>query len=341
MPDIREFLDRLFWDGGGALPFDAFMAAALYDPEHGYYTAGIEEVGGSRGDFATAATLSQGLGQAIAAWIQEEIAHHAWRGPVALIEIGGGNGALAATVLKALGWLGRRRIRYHLVEVSSVLRKRQRKRLGRSVVAWHVSPAAALEATGGRALIFSNELIDAFPAKWLRREGERWREVWVRYEAGKGLREEFREPSSDLDAARFSALSLPDPSEGQRVEVLPSCRHWLAELAGAWREGSMLTIDYGGATAAEIYARRPGGTLRGYFRHERVEGAGIYARFGKQDLTADVNFADLVAWGRELGIGTVALAPQRRFLERFGCGEDAMAGPGAGEAFWVLEQRRR
>ncbi len=340
MPNLRQFLDRLFSDRGGALPFDEFMAAALYDPTHGYYTAGIEEVGGCRGDFATAATLSQGLGRAIAGWIGEEIAHHAWRGPAALIEIGGGNGALAASVLKSLGWLGRRRIRYHLVEVSPVLREKQQTRLGRSVAAWHTSPAEALEAAGGRALIFSNELIDAFPAKWLRFEAGIWHEIWVRHETGKGLREEFRELPPDLDASRFSALSLPDPREGQRVEVLPSCRHWLGEWAGAWREGSMLTVDYGGATAAEIYVRRPGGTLRGYFRHERVEGAGVYARFGKQDLTADVSFADLVAWGRELGIEAVALSPQRRFLERFGCGTDVMAGSEAGETFQVLVQRR-
>jgi len=340
MPDTRQFLEHLFSDRGGAMPFDEFMAAALYDPEHGYYMAGIGDVGGSRGDFATAATLSHGLGCAIAAWIGEELAHHAWRGPVAVVEVGGGSGALAASVLKALGWFGRRRIRYHLVEVSPVLREKQRKRLGRAIAAWHDSPVAALKAAEGRTLIFSNELIDAFPAKWLRFDGGTWREVWVCYEEGKGLREEFREPSPGLDASRFSALALPDPPEGQRIEILPSCRHWLGELADAWREGSMLTIDYGGATAGEIYARRPGGTLRGYFRHERIEGAGIYARFGKQDLTADVNFADLAAWGQGCGIETVEFSPQCRFLERFGCGEDAMAESEAGDAFWVLEQRR-
>lgn len=340
MTGLLGFLERLFSARGGALPFDEFMAAALYDPVHGYYTAGIGEVGGRRGDFATAPTLSPGLGRAIAGWVREQIASHAWRGPVSLVEIGGGNGALAAEALKALGWLGRRRIRYHLVEVSPLLRERQRRRLGRSAVAWHASPAEALEAAGGRALIVSNELVDAFPAKWLRREGGAWREVWVRHGAGEGLREEFRELPSGLDASRFSALALPDPPEGQRIEILPSFRRWLAEWADAWREGSMLTIDYGGATAAEIYARRPGGTMRGYWRHERAEGAGIYARFGRQDLTADVNFADLVAWGRELGIGTAALSSQRSFLQRYGCGEDAMAAPGVGEAFWALEQRR-
>jgi SAM-dependent MidA family methyltransferase len=63
----------------------------------------------------------------------------------------------------------------------------------------------------------------------------------------------------------------------------------------------MLTIDYGANSAEEIYDRRPGGTMRAYHRQQRIEGGGIYARFGRQDLTSDVNFADLVRWGEALG----------------------------------------
>jgi SAM-dependent MidA family methyltransferase len=39
--------------------FSDFIARALYDPQRGYYTRRIRDVGGSRGDFATSATLSQ------------------------------------------------------------------------------------------------------------------------------------------------------------------------------------------------------------------------------------------------------------------------------------------
>ena len=102
----------------------------------------------------------------------------------------------------------------------------------------------------------------------------------------------------------------------------------------------MLTIDYGAATAAEVYHRRPGGTMRGYFRQERVEGGGVYARIGRQDLTADVNFADLIARGQKFGIETAGLSTQQEFFARFGMGKDAMAGDRAGAAFQVLEQRR-
>jgi SAM-dependent MidA family methyltransferase len=377
MPDLRHFLDRTFAASGGVLSFDEFMAAALYDPEHGYYTTGIGDVGGRGGDFATSATLSAGLARAIAGWIAEEITRLSWSGPVAVIEVGGGNGALAASVLKSLGWWRRRSIRYHLVEVSPVLRELQQAKLvkrrwslshlkergrprprtevprptsgpgaapllehGQAVV-WHESIADALAACGGRALIFSNELVDAFPAKWLRWDGTRWEEVCVSYEPSQGLGEIFRELQAGLSADHFSALALTKPPLGQRIEILPSFRKWLQDLAPHWLEGTMLTIDYGADSAEIIYDRRPGGTMRAYYRQQRIEGGGIYARFGRQDLTSDVNFADLVRWGEELGWETAGLGTQWEFLQRHGAETDLVAGDGVGEAFRVLALRNQ
>jgi SAM-dependent MidA family methyltransferase len=80
--------------------------------------------------------------------------------------------------------------------------------------------------------------------------------------------------------------------------------------------------------------------LRAYYKQERIEGAGIYQRFGKQDLTVDVNFTDLQNWGDEFDFDMVSESSQAEFLNRFGEGDDAMAGSGPGEAFRVLEQRR-
>ena len=87
MPDFRTFLQQRFDKSGGEMSFEDFMAMALYDPTFGYYTTGITDVGGRSGDFATAATLSESLGKAVAGWIKAEIRHHQWKGPVALIAI--------------------------------------------------------------------------------------------------------------------------------------------------------------------------------------------------------------------------------------------------------------
>ena len=343
MPDLRSTLQQRFEISGGEMSFEDFMAMALYDPEIGYYTTGISDVGGRAGDFATSASLSGALGKAIAGWVRSEMRTLLAKGsPVHLIEVGGGNGALAAAVLKSLGWWQRRKVRYHLVEISPRLQEKQRETLARHDVTWHSEITSALRSAEGRALIFSNELVDAFPAKWLRWNAAAgaWGEIFVRYDAATGLKEVFRPCPSDLDPETYSALALPNRPDGQRIEILPAFRHWIYNLSLHWKTGAMLTIDYGSPDASGVYHRRPAGTMRAYHRHQRIEGGGIYSRIGRQDLTADVNFADLVRWGEAQGWKTTRLVTQRKFLERFGAGTDLVAGEGVGEAFQVLVQRK-
>lgn len=343
MPDLRSILQHRFEISGGEMSFEDFMAMALYDPEIGYYTTGIADVGGRGGDFATSASLSGALGKAIAGWVRSEMKSLRGKGPVHLIEVGGGNGALAATVLKSLGWWQRRKVRYHLVEISPRLQEKQRETLTRYDVTWHAEINSALRAAEGRALIFSNELVDAFPAKWLRwnAAADAWEEIFVRYDAATGLKEVFRPCPSDLDPETYSALALANLRDGQRIEILPAFRDWINNLSLHWKAGAMLTIDYGSPDASGVYHRRSAGTMRAYFRHQRIEGGGIYSRIGKQDLTSDVNFADLVSWGEALGWETVGLVTQREFLHRFGVGTDPAAGEGVGEAFRVLALRNQ
>ena len=62
---LREYLPRLFSEAGGAISFERFMSEALYHPAFGYYSANIDAIGGSRGDFSTSATMSPLLGRAI------------------------------------------------------------------------------------------------------------------------------------------------------------------------------------------------------------------------------------------------------------------------------------
>jgi len=288
------------------------MAEALHHPRFGYYGARIADVG-RRGDFSTSATLSGRLGSAIASWAIARSAERGW-GSLHLIEIGAGNGQLAAAVLRRLGWLRRLRTDYLIVESSPILRARQEQLLHRRV-RWHDSVASALGALGGRALIFSNELADAFPCRLFEKTSEGWRELGVTLSPEGGLSECFA--GGPLDDPWFETLG--SLSVGQRVERHDSYREWLSSWASAWRDGALLTIDYG-EKAPLLYERRPGGSLRAYWKHRRIIGSEVYARFGKQDLTADVNFSDLTEWGRELGWSTHRLCTQREYLGRWSPG---------------------
>jgi SAM-dependent MidA family methyltransferase len=320
------------------------MADALHHPEEGYYARHIRDIG-SRGDFSTTVTRggSDVLGRAIAAWAWAERRAWGWdRIPWRrwdLVEIGAGTGELAEQVLRALGPWKRRGLRFHVVETSAPLRERQRHRLARfrGRVHWHESVGSVLERSGGRAILVSHELVDAFPCRVFAWEAGAWRELHLAWREGR-VAEVFEPPEGELP--RSSAFRVR-AGPGQRVEVFESYRAWWREWAPAWREGGLLTIDYGG-TAEEIYRRRPAGTVRGYAFHQRQEGGAVYERFGKQDLTADVNFGDLEDWGVELGLRAVGQVTQAEFLRRWhprGADSPHADRQGAGGAFRVLHQR--
>lgn len=303
------------------------MELALLDPQRGYYARRIRAIGHG-GDFTTTPTLSPALGKAVADWATTAMRAAGSRN---LIELGPGEGILAATVMESFPWW--RRPRLHLVEKSLPLREKQASRLGVKAI-WHDSIESALQACRGNACIYSNEFADAFPVRRFRREVDGWSELFL--DPG-----EVWQPCTDLPAS--SSLSPTHPL-GQIVEVADSWRTWLHGWLPQWRSGSMLTIDYG-STAEALYHRRPRGTLRAYLMQQRLEGPAVYENPGRQDLTADVNFTDLREWASS-GAKTVRLITQREFLLPFAdpskpADVHSLDPHGAGEAFLVLEQRAK
>jgi SAM-dependent MidA family methyltransferase len=153
-----------------------------------------------------------------------------------------------------------------------------------------------------------------------RKDADAWTELHLRIVDGK-LTETFLSPQRPRPDSRIFEHAWP---EGQRIEVFESVRAWMKELSDAWREGTMLSIDYGGTTD-EIYDRRPQGTLRAYRGQQRLTGAEVYELPGRQDITADVNFDDLTRWAREFGweadgIKSLdAIAPNAPGAEAFHC----------------------
>jgi SAM-dependent MidA family methyltransferase len=269
---------------------------------------------GARGDFTTVPQLTPALGEAIGRWLLEEAMRRGWK-RFNVIECGPGSGALAASVMKSFGWLGRRKVDFHLVEKSEPLRAEQKVRVRGT---WHATIEEALDACEGKALIYHNELLDAFPCRVFRKDADAWAELHLRVIDGK-LTKTFLPPQCPLpDSQAFEHEWL----DGQCIEVFESVRAWMKNLSATWREGAMLTIDYGGRTG-EIYHRRPNGTLRAYRGQHRLTGADVYELPGRQDITADVNFDDLERWALELGWQTGDPTPLGKF---------APGAPGA-EAF--------
>lgn len=306
------------------------MARALHDPETGYYARRIATIGRG-GDFTTAPMVSKLLARAIAAW-----AHHAMleSGCRNLIEVGPGNGRLAADVRQNLPWLTQWKTGLHLVETSHPLAAHQKKLLGRHA-SWHSSLGSALAACGGKAVIYSNELVDAFPVRRFRKTLLGWQELALTWDSGQ-VRESLL-PVADLPDSTIFSQSHPI---GQWVEVHESYQKHLNDWLDSWKRGRLLTIDYG-SLSNDLYHRKPQGSIRGYLHHQRLEGMSIYQNPGRQDLTADVNFSDLQHWCAPHGV-THALVPLYQFIRRWagsgGLDPFLTSETGAGNAFLVLEQ---
>ena len=326
---------------GGRIPFERFMREALYHPTFGYYSSQIQDVG-KGGDFSTSATLDPLLGESIANWIIKRAKELGWR-RIPVIEVGAGSGLLARSVIRHLDWKSRWHVDYMICETSPILRSKQQKNLRWRGVRWIDSLKSELEKNDGRALIFSNELVDAFPCRVFQKSKEGWCELSIILHPEGSFSETTFPPIVPIHSYTWFAdfTGLPN---GQRVERHDSYHEWLRAWGALWKEGYLLTIDYGDL-AKNLYCSRPAGSLRAYWKHERITGSHVYARFGKQDLTADVNFSDLIGWGQSLGWKEESFTTQREFLSRL-ISPKKIAGlssrfliPGdAGDAFKVLEQ---
>ncbi|MCS6816055.1 MAG: SAM-dependent methyltransferase [Blastocatellia bacterium] len=301
----------------GPIPFRDFMHAALYDPEHGYYMRRARI--GRHGDYVTSAHLHPIFGELLAEKFLALLRD--LTPPWTLLEWGAGTGRLAADVLAAFDRKPEARsIRYLICEISPHLREEQRRLLGnRPNVAW-VSEGD-LEAERFTGLIFSNELLDAFPVhRVLRARGE-WRELYVTVR-GETFAWTLGELTRPEIAQYFEEIGI-ELEEGQIADVAIDIVPWLQRVAAILQEGYVVTIDYGD-TAGRLYGRaHPMGTLRCFYRRQLVSDP--FQHVGEQDITASVDFTLVERAGRAVGLEVVEFTSQREFLLKLGLLERASA----------------
>jgi len=307
---LREAAGERGWIG-----FDTFMDLALFHPEAGYY-ARLETVG-AKGDFATSPSLTPSFGKLFARQIVQIWQALDRPSRFDVIELGPGAGQFAESILHEAERHPRffKALRYTLMERSASLRETQAARLARwaSRIGW-AEEIAAIAPDSVDGVIISNEFFDALPCHRLEQKPDGLRELALRV-TGEAF-EEIRVPPSDPRLAEEIAADGIVLRDGQRIEVSLAGVEAMEAIASRLRRGVVISIDYGDV-AREVYSpRRPHGTVRGYFRHMRVDDP--YARPGEQDLTYDVNFTALARAGERGGLATLGLAPQGDVLRHLG-----------------------
>ena len=335
---------------GGWMPFDDFMAEALYAPGLGYYSGGrrifgLGPEGGS--DFVTAPELSPFFGRALAVQVREALTAS---GSERVYEFGAGTGALAEQLLEALdaddadddGVL-RVSVDYTIVELSAHLRERQQARLARFAprVQWL---DAWPETIAG--VVVGNEVLDAMPVKLLHRADGRWHERGVVDLADPASAARAADQPGNNDSHRFAFADLDAPFslegetqaaaalmdgffvDGSVTEIHPIAESFVASLADRLRRGVAILVDYGFPEHEYYHPQRLGGTLMCHQAH-RADGDPL-ADIGDKDITAHVNFSGIALAAQEAGLTVLGYTSQARFL--INCGlVDLLAAASVGE----------
>lgn len=303
----------------GPIPFRDFMELALYHPRYGYYTR-LSDIGPG-GDYYTSANIHPLFGELLAEKFvrlfrtmteADPPAPHAQADWLTLVEIGAGTGQLAEDILRALRAHHPslfERMSYWIIEASPRLTSLQQARLRPlGCVAWarweDFAPGSLT------AIVFSHEVLDAFPVHRVVNRGGRLMEMYVALEGDElsgvlgeltdgRLAEYLRQVGVQLDDGQIADIAL---------DIVP----WLRSVSRVLARGFLMTIDYGD-TAPQLYApHRREGTLRCFFRHTLVPDPLI--RIGDQDITASVDFTLLVEMGRRFGLEPVEFVSLRRCL---------------------------
>ncbi len=306
----------------GPITFHDWMKTALYDPTMGYYNRTDLKRWGREGDYRTSPERSDLFAATFARYFRSLFV--ALQQPVkwTIVEVGGGDGQFAAGVLRTLQEQFSQvfsATHYVFDEASDDARRRARQRLtefGDRVLFGSIKSLPPLNP----GIVFTNELLDAFPVHRLKMVNDQLLELYVSLDAA-GEFEWSLGPLSSSRLDEFCEEHGLKSVNGQIIEVNLGIETWLSAVAQKLQSGYLITVDYG-AEAPELYGFRERhlGTLRAYSRHAFVDD--ILERPGEHDITTSVDWTQVVRAGKRLGLEVVGFEQQDKFLQREGLLEE-------------------
>ena len=289
---------------------------ALYDKDEGYYCRADRKKWGRAGDYRTSPERSSLFAATFARYFAQLYDQLSRPQEWTIVEVGAGDGRFASRVLQTFQNSFPSvfaATRYVLDEASSYSRSLARERLKPFGGSAGRVEFRAFDGVGiDPGIIFSNELLDAFPVHRVVRHDGELQEFYVTVGADDDFHWIVDDPSTPGLADYFGQGSI-QLMEGQVAEVNLEIEEWLRKVSNAIKTGYLITVDYG-ANAEELYssAERYQGTLRSYYNHCIAEN--ILARPGEQDLTTTINWTFVKRTGEALGFETVEFERQDKFL---------------------------
>jgi len=306
---LRERIER-----EGSITFHDWMQAALYDEREGYYCRRDKIRQGRAGDYRTAPETSPLFGGAFAHYFMKSYfdlgAPERWT----IVDVGSGAGDFARDVLSGL----RRNFpkifaatRYVIDEISAGAQSQILTKIAefKDRVLFH--RLDEIDESLPCAIIFSNELVDAFPVhRVIGRDGN-LKELCVGLsEADDFVWVESEASSRVLEYCERIQLRL---AEGQIYEINLAAEDFVRRASSLTERGLLITVDYGAERDDLINdPNRFKGTLRTFHRHQLGDDA--LSRPGEQDLTTTVDWTQMIEAGEQNGLEALRLERLDQFL---------------------------
>lgn len=303
----------------GFITFHEWMAAALYDAEEGYYCRRDLARWGASGDYMTSPQRSPLFAATFARYFASLYEELGAPDCLTIVEAGAGAGHFASGVLETLQRDYPKAFaaaRYLIDEASADAIARAQAKLAPFKEHVEFRRLAELKEPIGEAILFANELLDAFPVHRMTMREQQLSELCVGCDAaGEFIWLECPLTTTRL-AEYFEKLSIT-LREGQIAEVNLDAVDWIARAASVIRRGFLITVDYG-AEADELYGSRErhDGTLRAFQRHQFAGDA--LSQPGEQDLTTTVDWTSIKNAGAAAGLQTILFERQDKFLLQAG-----------------------
>ena len=288
---------------GGVVSFRQFMDHALNDPEHGYYGSGQARLGLS-GDFVTSPSLGSDfaalLAQQLVLWFEAIPSD----GLLSLVEVGPGEGAMAADLIEALAGLipdRMHQLELVLVERNPAMRSRQQQRLAgvhQLPIRW--CSLQELHRDPVRGIVLAHELLDALPVDRLIWQNGSLQRQGVALQADGSLAlvplplpASFASEIQRVCCRLGVDLPPSDAPEGWTTEWHTEQVHWLRAMRAGLQQGLLLVIDYALEARRYYSSRRMDGTLL-CVSNQQAHGDPLRL-VGRQDITAHLCLETLQA----------------------------------------------
>jgi SAM-dependent MidA family methyltransferase len=301
----------------GPITFCDWMQAALYDERHGYYCRPGQIRQGRAGDYRTAPETSPLFAATFASYFSKLFADFLFElGPTpawSIFEAGAGGGEFAHGVLTNLSENYPEvfaATTYVIDEVSPAERRRASERLAEFGDRVRFRRFDEINNPAIAGVVFSNELIDAFPVHRVIMRHGRLCELFVGLERNAFIWVERDPVSGVAEYCRGIALEL---CEGQIAEINLAAAGFISRSAGLLERGFVVTVDYGDERRDLLETPdRFHGTLRAFHRHHLTDN--ILGKPGEQDLTTTVDWTQIKEAGRLAGLQAIRFERLDQFL---------------------------